>query len=67
MLVQTLDDRIVKSEALLQNCWKILAGFKVYNRQAGYLFAKEQFEDLIKIGPPSVDILARGLHDEDSG
>jgi len=64
MLVQTLDDkdsqvRIAVAHLLEKSGWEP----KYTTDRLSFLFAKEQFEDLIKIGPPSVDILARGLHD----
>ena len=66
MLVRHDKDRKVRSAVakLLEDTGWVP---KYTTDRLSYLFAKEQFEDLIKIGPPSVDILARGLHDEDSG
>ncbi|NLV26361.1 MAG: hypothetical protein GXY48_04230 [Methanomicrobiales archaeon] len=67
MLIQSLDDkdRNVRSAVarLLEN-----SGFKpkYTTDRLSFLFAKELFDDLIQIGPPAVDILARGLHDDDA-
>ena len=68
MLVQTLDDKDRKVRSAVAKLLEDTGWVPKYTTdRLSYLFAKEQFEDLIKIGPPSVDILARGLHDEDSG
>ncbi len=66
MLVQTLDDKdrhVRKAVAKLldESGWKP----KYTTDRLSYLFAKEMFDELVRIGPPSVDTLARGLHDDD--
>lgn len=66
MLVQTLDDKDRKvrnavARLLEESGWKP----KYTTDRLSYLFAKEKFDDLIRIGPPSVDTLAKGLHDDD--
>ncbi|PWR75032.1 HEAT repeat domain-containing protein [Methanospirillum stamsii] len=66
MLIQSLDDkdrqvRIAVARLLEKSGWKP----KYTTDRLSLLFAKEMFDDLVKIGPPSVDILARGLHDDD--
>jgi HEAT repeat protein len=67
MLVQSLDDkdrnvRMAVARLLEKSGWKP----KYTTDRLSYLFAKEMFDELIRIGPPSVDTLARGLHDDDA-
>ncbi|MCZ2417073.1 MAG: HEAT repeat domain-containing protein [Burkholderiales bacterium] len=60
MLVQTLDDKDRKVRSAVAKLLEDTGWVPKYTTdRLSYLFAKEQFEDLIKIGPPSVDILAR--------
>ncbi|HWQ67116.1 MAG TPA: HEAT repeat domain-containing protein [Methanospirillum sp.] len=66
MLIESLndEDRNVRKEVV-----QLLDSFswepKYTTDRLSYLYAKEDYSALIKIGPPSVDILARGLHDPD--
>ncbi len=66
MLVQTLDDpdrqvRRAVAHLLEESGWKP----KYTTDRLSYLFAKEAFDELIQIGPASVDTLAKGVHDAD--
>lgn len=68
MLIQSLDDpdrqvRQAVARLLDQSNWKP----KYTTDKISYLFAREDFASLVKIGPPSLDILAKGLHDDDPG
>lgn len=66
MLVQSLDDpdrqvRIAVSRLLDESGWEP----KYTTDRISYLFAREKFDELVKIGPPSVDILVKGVRDAD--
>ncbi|WP_373838196.1 HEAT repeat domain-containing protein [Methanospirillum sp.] len=66
MLVQTLDDKDRKVRNAVVKLLEDTGWEPKYTTdRLSYLFAKEQFEDLIKLGPPSIDTLARGTHDDD--
>ena len=66
MLIQALSDpdRQVRRDVV-----RLLESFnwapKYTTDRLSLLFAKEAWDTLVKIGPPSMDILARGLKDED--
>ncbi|MDD1723909.1 MAG: HEAT repeat domain-containing protein, partial [Methanospirillum sp.] len=68
MLIQSLDDkdrqvRQAVARLLDQSNWKP----KYTTDKISYLFAREDFDSLVRIGPPSLDILAKGLQDADPG
>ena len=66
MLIQALvdSDRRVRRDVV-----KLLESFnwepKYTTDRLSYLFAREAWDTLVKIGPPSMDVLARGTKDED--
>jgi len=66
MLIQSLNDsdrEVRKNVAiLLENNHYVP---KYTTDRISFLFALEDFDSLVKIGPPSLDILIRGLHDSD--
>jgi len=67
MLIQSLtdQDRRVRKDVV-----HLLQGFgwkpKYTTDRLSYLFAKEDWDALVNIGPPSMDTLARGLKDSDT-
>ena len=67
MLIQSLDDpdrqvRIAVSRLLDESGWEP----KYTTDRISYLFASEKFDELVQIGPPSVDVLVKGVRDSDS-
>lgn len=67
MLIQSLND----SDRSVRRTVANLLEQSHYNPKyttdrISYLFAKENFDALVSIGPPSLDILIKGLHDKDS-
>ncbi|WP_319580899.1 HEAT repeat domain-containing protein [uncultured Methanospirillum sp.] len=66
MLIQALTD---SDRRVRQDVVRLLQGFgwkpKYTTDRLSYLFAREDWDTLVKIGPPSMDILARGLKDSD--
>lgn len=66
MLIQALNDT---DRRVRQDVVRLLQGFgwqpKYTTDRLSYLFAREDWDTLIKIGPPSMDILARGVKDPD--
>ena len=66
MLIQALNDT---DRRVRQDVVRLLQGVgwqpKYTTDRLSYLFAREDWDTLIKIGPPSMDILARGVKDPD--
>lgn len=66
MLIQALTDPV---RQVRKDVVRLLESFrwepKYTTDRLSFLFAREAWDALVRIGPPSMDILARGVNDED--